>query len=112
MRFSETLGVRTTEAVFLSVSFKVDLINLSKMITIHMSLDERMRFIITFTDEPSALKCTSFLLQFSFLEIGASFHGWPLLSEIHIRNLLCQFIPFSFGVFWILFKVPFRSLFP
>ena len=72
-----------------------------------------MRSIIIVTDESSALKCM-FAPPFLISPFWKSRHPPQermLLYEIQFRSMLCQFIQFSFWVFWILFKVAslFRS---
>ena len=109
MTFSETLGERRTEAVFRRLSSKsISLIFTRKSHipkTIQKSLAELMRSIIIFKDQTSALKCMFGPPFFnSPWEISASFEDWMLLYTVHTRNLICQFIPLSFWVVWVLFQ--------
>ena len=74
--------------------------------TIHKSSVELMRSIIIGVE---MLVCASFL-HVLFLEVDTSFQDSMLLYKVHFRSFLCQFIPFSFCVIWILCTVP--TLFP
>ena len=109
MKFSETLGVRTNEAVFLwlsrSISFNFSEIieNSENNTDVAGWTDEIHHYFYRWIIGVEMHVWTSFL-QLSSLEIGTSVQDWMLLYTRYTRNFLCQSIQFSFSVIWKLFS--------